>query len=264
MKVKSESEVAQLCPTLWDPIDCSTPGLPVPHHLLKFAQVHVHCIGDSIQPSHPLMPSCPSALNLSQHQELFQWVGCWHQMIKILELQLQHQSFQWEYSVLISFKVYWFDLLAVQGTLRSLLQLHSSKTSILWCSVFMVQLSQTYVTTGNTTALTIWTFVGRVMFLRFNTLSGFVMAFLLRSNCLLISWLQSPSVMILEPKKKKSVTTSTFSPSMNMYRASFSKWLYNIALYNDNCIYDNLFNQCSIESHLGSYTMIYLCTITSV
>ena len=189
-----------MCPTFGDPMNCSTPGLPVPHHLLKFAQVHVHCVGDAIQPSHPLTPSCPFALNLSQHQELFQWVDYWHQMTKILELQLQHQSFQWKYSVLISFKIYWFDLLAVHGTLRSLLQLHSSKASILWRFVFFViQLSQMYMTTGKTTALTIWTFVGRVMFLLFNTLSRFVIAFLLRSNCLLISWLQSPSVVILEP-----------------------------------------------------------------
>ena len=78
----------------FDPKDCSMPGLPVPHHLPKFAQVHIHCIGDSIQPSHPLMLSSPSALNLSQHRWLFHWVGCLHQETKILELQLQHQSFQ--------------------------------------------------------------------------------------------------------------------------------------------------------------------------
>ena len=194
-------------------MDCRMPGLSVPRHLPNVAQVHVHCISDAIQSSHPLMPSSPTALNLSQHQGLFQWVSCSNQMTKILELQLQHQSFQWEYSVLISFKIYWFGLLVVQGTHRSLLQLHSSKASILWRSVlFMVQLSETYMTTGKTTALTIWTFVGRVMFLHFNTLSRFVIAFLLRSNRLLISWLQSPSPVILEPKKRKSVTTSTFAP----------------------------------------------------
>ena len=83
--------VAQSCLILWDPMDCSMPGLPVPHHIPKFAQVHVHCISDAIQPSYPLMPSS-SSLNLSQHQGLFQWVGCSHQMTKILEFQ--HQSFQ--------------------------------------------------------------------------------------------------------------------------------------------------------------------------
>ena len=93
-------------------------------------------------------------------------------------------------------KIDWLDLLAVQGTLRSLLQHHSSKASILWFSVlFMVQLSQPYMTTGKTIALTIQTFVGRVMSLLFNTLSGFVIDFLLRSNRLLISWLQSPSAV---------------------------------------------------------------------
>ena len=120
-----------------------------------------------------------------------------------------------EYSGLISLKIDWFDLLAVQGILRSLLQHHSSKTSILWCSAFfMVQLSQPYMTTGKTTALTVWTFVGRVMSLLFNTLSRSAITFLPRSNRLLISWLQSWSAMILEPKKRESVTPSTFSPSV--------------------------------------------------
>ena len=86
--------VARSCPTFCDPMDCSTPGLPVPHHLLKFAQVHVHCIGDAIQSSHPFTSSSPAALNLSQHQGLFQRVGRLHQVTKVLELQLQHQSFQ--------------------------------------------------------------------------------------------------------------------------------------------------------------------------
>ena len=90
--------VTQLCPTLCNPMDCSMLGLPVPHHLLKFAQVHVHCIiSDVIQPSHPLTPSSPSALNISLHQGLFQWVGCWDQVTKILELQ--HQSFRWAFRV---------------------------------------------------------------------------------------------------------------------------------------------------------------------
>ena len=112
-----------------------------------------------------------------------------------------------EYSGLISFRMDWFDLLAVQGTLKSLLQHHSSKASILWCSAFfMVQLSHPYMTTRKTTALTIWTFVGKVMSLLFNMLSRLVITFLPRSKQLLISWLQSPSAVILEPRKIKSVT----------------------------------------------------------
>ena len=91
--------VTQLCPTLCDAMDCNIPGLPVSHHLLDFEQVHVHCIGDAIQPSHPLMPSCPPALNLAQHQGLFQWVIRSHHMTIIPELQLQHQSFQWIFRV---------------------------------------------------------------------------------------------------------------------------------------------------------------------
>ena len=110
-----------------------------------------------------------------------------------------------EYLVLISFRMDWLDLLAVQGTLKSLLQHHSSKASILQCSAFsMVQLSHPYMTTGKTIALTRQTFVGKVMSLLFNMLSRLVIAFLARSKCLLISWLQSPSAVILEPKKIKS------------------------------------------------------------
>ena len=106
------------------------------------------------------------------------------------------------------------DLLAVQGTLKSLLQHHSSKASVLQCSaLFMIQLSHPYMTTGKTTALIKWTFVGKVMSLLFNMLSSFVIAFLPRSKCLLISWLQSPSAVILEPKKTNSVIVSIVSPS---------------------------------------------------
>ena len=118
-----------------------------------------------------------------------------------------------EYSGLISFRIDWLDLLAIQGTLKSLLQHHSSKASVLWCSAFfIVQLSHPYMTTGKTIALTRWTFVGKVMPLLFNVLSRLVIAFLPRSKHLLISWLQSPSAVILEPKKIKSVTVSIVSP----------------------------------------------------
>ena len=117
-----------------------------------------------------------------------------------------------EYSGLISFRIDWFDLLAVHGTLKSLLQHHSSKASILQHSAFfMVQLSHPYMTIAKMTVLTRWTFVGKVMSLLFNML---VTAFLPRSKHLLISWLQSPSAVILEPKKIKSVTVSIVSPSI--------------------------------------------------
>ena len=141
---------------------------------------------DAIQPSHPLSPPSPPAFNLSQHQGLFQWVSSLHQVAKVLELQLQHQSFQWIVG-LISFRIDWLDLLEVQGTLKSFLQHHSSKASVLWFSpFFLVQLSHPYVTTGKTIALTKWTFVGRVMSLLFNMLSRFFIAFLPRSKHLLI------------------------------------------------------------------------------
>ena len=121
-----------------------------------------------------------------------------------------------EYSRLISFIIDWFDLLAVQGTRKSLLQHHSSKASILQCSAFFtVQLSHPYMTIGKTITLTRRTFVGKVMSLLFNMLSRLVITFLPRSKCLLISWLQSPSAVILEPQKIKSDTVYTVSPSIS-------------------------------------------------
>ena len=189
--------VTQLGPTLCSPMDCSTPGFPVPHQLPDFAQIHVHWVNDVIQPSHPpplpfLSPIFPSIRVFSNESS--------HEMAQVLELQLQHQPFQWIFR-LLSFRIDWFDLPAVQGTLKSLLQHHNPKASILWCSAFfMVQLSHPYMTTGKTTALTTWTFVDKVMSLLFNMLSRFVIAFLPWSKCLLISWLQSLSTVILEPK----------------------------------------------------------------
>ena len=120
-----------------------------------------------------------------------------------------------EYLGLIPFRIDWLYLFAVQGTLKSLLQHHSSKVSIIWCSAFfMVHLSHPYMTTGKTIVLTRWTFVGKVMSLLFNMLSRLVIVFLPRSRCLLISWLQSPSAVILELPKIKSDTVSTVSPSI--------------------------------------------------
>ena len=129
-------------------MNCSTPGFPVHHQILDLAQTHAHWVGDAIQPSNPLSSPFPPALNLSQHQGLFQWVRSSHQVAKVLKFQLQHQSFQWTPG-LISFRTDWLDLLEVQGILKSLLQHRSSKASILWCSAFfIVQLSYPYMTTG--------------------------------------------------------------------------------------------------------------------
>ena len=206
------SSVAQLCPTLCYLTDCSMPGLPVHHQLPELARTHVHQVGDVIQPSHSL--PYPLAFILSQHQGLFQWVSSSHQVTKVLQLQLQDQSFQWILRT-ISFRMDWSDLLAVQKNLKSLLQYHSSKASILGCSAcFMFQLSHPYMTTGKTIALTIRMFVSKVMSLLFNMLSRLVIAFLPRSKRLLISWLQSPSAVILEPKKIKSVTVCIVPPSI--------------------------------------------------
>ena len=165
-------------------------AIPVPYHLLKFAQVHVHCISDAIQPSHPLMPSSPSALNLSQHQGLFQWVVCSHQMTKILELQLQHQSFQWIFRVDLPQEWLLWSPCSPRDFQKSS-PAPQFKASILWHSaLFTVQLSQPYLTAGKIIVFTIQTFVGKVMSLLFNRLPRLVIAFLPRSKCLLISWLQ--------------------------------------------------------------------------
>ena len=209
------SSVTQLCLTLCDPMDCSTSGLPAHHQLPELAQTHVHPVGDAIQPSHPLSPSSPLAFNLSQHQGLFQWVSSSHQVAK------KYWSFTFsirpstEYSVPISFMMYLLDLLAVQGTLKSLLQHHSSKASTLRHSAFFIaQLSHLYMTTRKTIVLTRWTFVGKVMSLLFNMLSRLVIIFLPGSKRLLISWLQSPFAVILGPPKLKSLTVSIVSPSI--------------------------------------------------
>ena len=208
------SSVAQSCPCLCDPMDHSTPGLPVHRQLPEFTQTHVHQVGDAIQPSHPLSSPSPLALHLSQHQVFsnesalrIRWPKYW--------------SFSFNFSTsdehlgLISFRMDWLDLLAVQGTLKSLLQHHSSKASILLCSAFfIVQLSHPYMTSGKTIALTRQTFGGNVMSLLFNMLSRLVITFLSRSKCLSISWLQSPSAVILEPPQIKSAIFSTVSPSI--------------------------------------------------
>ena len=143
---------------------------------------------------------------------VFSKVSSSHQVARVLEFQLQNQSYQWTPRT-VSFRMDWLDLLAVQGTFKSRLQYHSSKASILQhLAFFIVQLSHPYVTTGKTIALTRWTFVGKVVSLLFNMLSRMVIAFLPRSKCLLISWLPSPSAVILEPKKIKSVTVSIVCP----------------------------------------------------
>ena len=184
-------------------MDCTTPGFPVHQQLLELAQTHVRWVGDAIQPSHPLSsPSIfPSITVFSKESVLHvRWPKYWSFSCSISPSN--------DYSGLTSFRMNWLYLLAVQGTLKSFLQCHSSKASILWCSAFfIVQLSHAHVTTRKTIALVIWTFIGKVMSLLFNMLSRLVITFLPRSKHLLISWLQqSPSAAILEPSKIKSAT----------------------------------------------------------
>ena len=194
---------------LLDPVDTACH-----HQLPEFTQTHLHWVSDAIQSSDPLSsPSLP-ALCLSQHQGLFQWVSFLLQVAEYWSFSFSISPSN-EHSGLISFRMDWLDLLADQGTLKSLLQYHSSKASILQCSAFfIVQLLHTYTTTGKTIALTRWTFVGKVMSLLFNMLSRLVITFLPRSKRLLISWPQSPSAVILKPPKIKSDTVSTVSPSI--------------------------------------------------
>ena len=196
------SLVTQSCLNLYDPMNCCMPGLPVHHQLPESTQTHVHRVGDAIQPSHPLLSPSPSAPNPSQHQGLFSNESTLHMRWP------KYWSFSFSISPsnghpgLISSRMDQLDLLAVQGTLKSLLQHHSSKASIFRCSAFCtIQLSHPYMTTGKTIALTRRTFVGKVMSLLFNMLSRLVITFLPRSKHLLVSWLQSPSAVILEPQK---------------------------------------------------------------
>ena len=164
---------------------CSTPGLPVHHQLPKSTQTHVHWVGDAIQPSHPLSSPSPPTFNLFQHQDLFKWVSSSHQVARVsastsvLPMNIQDWSpLGW----MLSFRMNWLDLLALQGTLKGLLQYHSSKASILQHSAFfIVQLSHPYMTIGKTIALTRWTFVGKVMSLLFNMLSRLDITFFPRS-----------------------------------------------------------------------------------
>ena len=137
--VAKQTQFAKLLscyPSLWDPMDCSMPGFPVLHHLPEFAQIHVHWVGDAVWPSHSPLAALPFAFNLSQQLDLFQWVGCSHQVAKVLALQLWHQSFWW-LQCWLSFRIDWFDLLALQGTLKSLFQHHDSKASVLQHSAFL-------------------------------------------------------------------------------------------------------------------------------
>ena len=190
----------------------STPGLPVHHQLPEFTQTHVHWAGDAIQPSHPhpllLLPSIFPSIRVFSNEStlLIRWPKYWSFSFNISPSN--------EHPGLTSFKMDWMDLLAVQGTLKSLLQHHSSKASVLCSAFFIVQLSHPYMTTGKNIALTRRTFVGKVMSLLFNMLSRLVITFLPRSKLLLISWLKSPSAVILEPRKIKSATVSTVSPSI--------------------------------------------------
>ena len=173
-----------------------------------------HGLQHAIQPSHPLASPSPPAFSLSQHQGLFQWVSSLHHVPKYWSFCFSISPSS-EYSGLISFRMDWLDLFAVQRTLKSLLQHHCSRTSILQCSAFLiVQLPYPYMTTRKTKALTRWTFVGKVTSLLFNMLSRLVITFLPRSKRLLISWLQLPSAVILEHKKIKSVSVSLVSSSV--------------------------------------------------
>ena len=193
----------------------NTPGLPVHHQLPEFTQTHLHQVRDAIQPSHPLLspsplPPIPPSIRVFSNESTLRmrWPKYWSFSFSIIPSK--------EHPGLISFRMDRSDILAVQRTLKSLLQHHCSKTSILQYSAFFtVQLSHPYMTTGKTVALTRRTFVGKVMSLLFNMLSKLVRTFLPRSKRLLISWLQSPSAVILEPPKIKSDTVSTVSPSIS-------------------------------------------------
>ena len=184
-------------------MDCSTPGFPVHLQFLELTQTHVHQVSHAIQRAHTLSP-------LLLSPSVFLSIRVFSNESVFHSRRPKYWSFSFsispsnEYSGLISFRMDWFYLLAVQGTLKSLLQHHSSKTSILQPSAFFIlQISHPCMTIGKIIALTRQTFVGKVMFLFFNMLSRLVIAFLPRSKHLFIAWLQSPSAVILEPQENK-------------------------------------------------------------
>ncbi|XDA73866.1 hypothetical protein R6Z07F_004088 [Ovis aries] len=195
----------------------STPGLPVRHQLLEFTQTHVHRVGDAIQPSHPLsspspLPPIPPSIRVFSNESTLcmRWPKYWSFSFSISPPN--------EHPGLISFRMDWLDLLAVQGTLKSLLQHHSSKASVLQrSSFFTVQLSHPYMTTGKTIAFTRWTFVGKVMSLLLNMLSRLVITFLPRNKRL--NFMTAVAICsddrCVEPPKIKSDTVSTVSPSIS-------------------------------------------------
>ena len=200
------SSVAQSCLTLCDPMNCSTPGLPVHHQIPEFIQTHVHWVGDAIQASHPLSspsppaPNPPSTRVFSNESTLhMRWPKYW-------SVSISPSS---EYSGLISFRIDWFDLLALQVILKSLLQHHSSKASILECSAFfMVQLSHPYMTTGKMIALTRWTFVGKVMSVFFKVFHSF-----LSKEQVSFNFMAAVTICTdFGAQENKVVTVSTVSP----------------------------------------------------
>ena len=193
-------------------MDCSTPGFPVHHQLPELAQTHVHEVSDAIQPSHPLSSSSPPAFNISQHKGLFKWVSSSWPKYWSFSFNISPSN---EYSGLISFRMDWFNLLAVQGTLKSLLQHYSSKASILLRSAFfIVQLWHPYMTTGKTIALTRWTFVGKVM-----CVTSFWRGFpLIRLSRLTESNLQCPK------HSKKHISLSSQSLTSQVTLTLLDRW----------------------------------------
>ena len=182
-------------------MDCTTPGFAVHHQLLELTQTLVHWVGDAIQPSHPLSSPSPPAFNLSQHQGLFQRVNSLHQVAKLLELQLQYKSFQWIFRTdLLYDRVVWSPCCPRDSPESSSTPQFKSINSLALNFLYSSTLTSIH-DYWKTTALIRWTFVGKVMSLLFKMLSRLVIAFLPRSKRHLISWLQSPSAVILEPPK---------------------------------------------------------------
>ena len=202
----------------------STPGLPVHHQLLEFTKTCIHRVSDAIQPSHPQSFPSPPAPNPSQHQSLFQWVNSSHEVDKILEFQIQHHSLQRNPRADLLQNGLVGSPFSPRDSQESFKH-HSSKASILQRSAFFtVQLWHPFMTTGKTIAFTRQTLVGKVMSLLLNMLSRLVIIFVPRSKRLLISWLQSPSAVILEPPKITSDTVSTVSPSISHECGPLKDW----------------------------------------
>ena len=267
MRVKEFSSVAKFCPTLCDPVDCSTPGFPVHHQLPELAQIHCPSswwchptISFSVVPFSSCLHSFPASGSFPTSVLHIRWPKYWSFSFSISPSN--------EFPGLISFRIDLCDFLAVQGTLKSLLQHHSLEraSALRRSAFFVVQLSHPHMTTEKTIALTRQTFVDKVMSLLFNMLSSLVIAFLPRTKCLLISWLQSPSAVILETKKIKSRRKNWLNLAKDLWVEMLNEQDFDVPQESKTflCLYPECKTKWSICPATGKVWALWVGSCSSV